>query len=233
MFDKDGNFVRKFGSHGIGPGQLINPAGVTFLNDDKLLVVDDNNCRIQQFNVQTGNFVKSFGEEGTGDGEFKRPEGISINNEGHVIVADHYNNRIQVLDKDGKLMLKFGDDDPGKLNAPSGCIYHKDKFIVSDSGNRCLKVFDKSGKFLYEIGEEGEADGQFVSPWGLCVEKYGDHQNLLVCDKNNGHIQQFTMEGRFSGKTVIKLKDPRAIATTPDGRILVCDCEDKKIHILK
>ena len=94
-------------------------------------------------------------------------------------------------------------------------------------------MFDKSGKFLYEIGEEGEADGQFVSPWVLCVEKYGDHQNLLVCDRKNGHIQQFTMEGRFSGKTVMKLKDPRAIATTPDGRIIVCDWEGEKIHILK
>ena len=233
MFDKDGNFVRKFGSRGIGPGKLINPAGVAFLNDDKLLVVDDGNCRIQQFNVQTGNFVKSFGKEGTGDREFKRPEGIFISDEGHVIVVDYYNNRIQVLYKDGKFMFKFGDDDPGKLNEPSGCIYHKDKFIVSDSGNHCLKVFDKSGKFLYEIGEKGEADGQFVSPWGLCVEKYGDHQNLLVCDEDNGRIQQFTLEGRFSGKTVIKLKDPKTMAATQDGCILVCDYEDKKIHILR
>ena len=233
MFDKDGNFVQKFGSYGRGPGQLINPAGVAFLNDDKLLVVDDGNGRIQQFNVQTGNFVKSFGKEGTGDGEFKRPEGIFIDNEGRVIVADYGNDRIQVLDKDGKLMVKFGDDDPGKLNQPSGCIYHKKKFIVSDSENHCLKVFDKSGKFLYKIGEKGEADGQFSSPWGLCVEKYGDHQNLLVCDRGNGRIQQFTMEGRFTEKTVTKLKDPKAIATTPDGRILVCDRDDKKIYILK
>ena len=196
-------------------------------------MVDNGNGRIQQFNVQTGNFVKSFAKEGTGDGEFRRLEGISINNEGHVIVADCLNSRIQVLDKDGKFMFKFGDHDPGELKAPSGCIYHKDKVIVSDRGNNCLKVFDKSGKFLYEIGEEGEADGQFSSPWGLCVEKYGDHQNLLVCDRNNERIQQFTMEGRFSGKTVIKLKDPKAIATTPDGRILVCDWEGEKIHILK
>ena len=233
MFDKDGNFVRKFGSYGKGPGELSTPAGLAFLNDDELLVVDNGNGRIQQFNVQTGNFLKSFGEEGTGDGEFKRPEGISIDNEGHVIVADCYNNRIQVLDKDGKFMFKFGDNGPGKLNQPTGCVYHKNKFIVSDSGNHCLKVFDKSGKFLYKIGEKGKADGQFSNPWGLCVEKYGDHQNLLVCDRNNERIQQFTMEGRFSGKTVIKLKDPGAITTTPDGRILVCDCEDKKIHILK
>ena len=74
------------------------------MNDDELLVVDDHNGRIQQFNVQTGNFLKSFGKKGTGDGEFTEPEGIFINDEGHVIVADCYNNRIQLLDKDGKFM---------------------------------------------------------------------------------------------------------------------------------
>ena len=232
-FDEDGNFVQKFGCYGEGPGQLVNPAGMTLLNDDELLVVDDDNGRIQQFNVQTGNFVKSFGKRGTGDGEFTRPEEVFINNEGHIIVADYFNNRIQVLDKDGKFMSKFGDNDPEKLNRPSGCIYHKNKFIVTDSGNHCLKVFDKSGKFLYKIGEKGDADGQFSSPWGLCVEKYDDHQNLLVCDRSNGRIQQFTMEGRFIGKTFIKLRDPKALATTPDGRILVCDYTDKKIYILK
>ena len=87
--------------------------------------------------------------------------------------------------------------------------------------------------FLYKIGEEGEADGQFSCPRDLCFEKYGDHLNLLVCDRDNERIQQFTMEGRFIGKTVIKLKDPKTIATTPDDRILVCDYEDKTIYILK
>ena len=50
---------------------------------------------------------------------------------------------------------------------------------------------------------------------------------------DNERIQQFSMEGHFIGKTVMKLRDPKAIATTPDGRILVCDYEDKKIYILK
>ena len=233
IFDKNGNFVREFGCHGEGPGQLANPAGITFLNDNEVLVGDDDNGQIQQFNVQTGNFVKSFGKRGTGDGEFTAPQGIFISDEGHVIVADCLNSRIQVFDEDGKFMSKFGDNGPGELCEPSGCIYHKNKFIVSDSGNHCLKVFEKAGKFLYKIGEEGEADGQFSHPWGLCVEKYGDHQSLLVCDSDNGRIQQFTMEARFIGKTVLRLGDPNAIATTPDGRILVCDCKDKSIYVLK
>lgn len=78
-------------------------------------------------------------------------------------------NIIHVLNKDGKFMFKFGDNDPGKLNRPSGCIYHKNKFIVSDKVNSCLNVFDSSGKFFHKIGEEGKAEGQFFNPRGSCT----------------------------------------------------------------
>ena len=233
ILDKEGKLVRNLGCHGENPGQLNSPAGVTFLNDDEILVADDYNHRIQQFNVQTGNFVKSFGKKGTRDGEFKCPEDICIDGEGHGVVADWGNNRIQVLTKDGKPVLKFGDSGPGELSEPGGCFYHKNMFIVSDSFNDCLKVFDSSGKFLYKIGEGGEADGQLSRPWGLRVEEYGNRQNLLVCDKDNGRIQQFTVEGRFTGKTVTKLQDPIAIATTPDGRIFVSDDTWKQVYVLK
>ena len=231
IFDKEGKFVRKLGCDGDNPGQLNRPAGVAFLNDDEILVADDGNHRIQQVNVQTGNFVNSFGKYGTGDGEFDSPEDICVNGEGHVVVADYGNDRIQVLTKDGKPVLEFGGTRQGKLNEPTGCIYHKNMFIVSDTCNHCLEVFDSSGKFLYKIGEEGEADGQFYCSWGLCVEKYGNRQNLLVCDRDNGRIQQFTVEGHFTGKTVTKLQTPGGIATTPDGRIFVS--AGNKVYVLK
>ena len=233
IFDKQEKFLRKFGCHGENPGQLKSPAGVTFLNDDEILVADELNHRIQQFNVQTGNFVKSFGNKGTGGGEFKNPLSMCMDGEGHIVVADCNNNRIQVLTKHGKPVLKFGDGGPGRLNKPSGCNYDKNMFIVSDTLNHCLKVFDSSGKFFYKIGEKGEADGQFFGPWGLCVEKYGNRQNLLVCDRDNGRIQQFTVEGRFGGKTVTELQDPTAIATTPDGFIFVPDATANKVYVLK
>jgi len=196
-------------------------------------VADELNHRIQQFNVQTGNFVKSFGKKGAGEGEFQNPGSVCVDDEGRVVVADYGNNRIQVLTKDGKLVFKFGDSGAEKLNNPTGCIYHKNMFIVSDCQNNSLKVFDSSGTFLYKIGQRGEADGRLSVPWGLCVEQYGNRQNLLVCDNNNCRIQQFTVEGCFTGKTVTGLQDPMHIATTPDGRILVSDYETKKIHVLK
>ena len=229
----EGNCVRKVGCHGKNAGQLDYPAGVAYLNDDSILVADQLYHRIQQFNVQTGNPVKSFGKRGTRGGEFQNPVSVSLDDEGRVIVADLFNNRVQVLSQDGEPSFQFGNSGPEKLSKPKSCIYRENKFIVSDWGNNCLKVFDNTGTFLYKIGEEGEGDGQLKGPNGLCLQKCGNHHNFLVCNSVNGRVDQFTVEGCFTGKTVVKLQAPTRITTTPDGLILVTDFKTKKIHILK
>ena len=233
IYHKDGKFVRKLGCYGENPGQLNTPSGVTYLNDEEILVADQLNHRIQQFNVQTGMFVKMFGKKGAGEGEFQNPVTVCMDGEGRVVVAEFYNSRIQVLTKDGKPVFKFGDNGPEKLNKLTGCIYHKNMFIVTDYWNHSLKVFDSSGTFLYTIGAKGEADEQISHPWSLCIEKYGNRENLLVCDSKNGRIQQFTVDGCFTGKTVTGLQYPVHIATTPDGRILVLDYKTKTYYVLK
>ena len=106
-------------------------------------------------------------------------------------------------------------------------------FIVCDLINNCLKFFNRSGTFLRKIGEKGKGDGQLNWPCGLCVEKCGDHHNILVCDTVNNRIVQFSVEGSFSGKTVTQLLSPCGIAATPDGRILVLDDDAKKVYVLK
>ena len=172
-------------------------------------------------------FVKSFGKKGTGDGEFRNPSSVCMDNKGQVVVTEFGNNRIQVLSKDGVPVFKFGDREP-RLDHPIACVNHKNMFIVSDTFNHCLKVYDGSGRFLHKIGEGGDADGQFKSPWGLCVDKY---DNVLVCDRDNNRIQQFTVEGRFTGKHVVN--EPWGITTTTDGNILISETSTNKIIIIK
>ena len=132
-------------------------------------------------------------------------------------------------------MFKFGDSGSGpeKLNRPFQCIYHENKFIVSDWYDKSVKFYDNTGKFLYMIREPRQGDEQLWGPWGLCLQKCGDHHNLLVCDRNNGRVNQYTLEGCFTGKTVSKFKGLTRITTTPDGLILVSDWEAKPIYILK
>ena len=229
--DKEGKIVRQVGCKGKNPGQLSNPDGVTFINDDEILVADQSNHRVQKLNAHSAqNFVNSFGQCGTGDGNLKNPAGVCIDDEGRIIVSEYNNHRVQILTRDGVAMLKFGDSGLEKLKNPVGCICYKNMFIVADSGNSCLKIFNSSGNFLRKIGEKGNEDGQFLSPFGLCVDQHG---NILVSDKESGHVQKFTIEGHFTGKTVKKLIWPWGMAAMPDGRILVCDYNAGKVLFLK
>ena len=228
ILDKEGKHLRNVGrGRGNNAGQLDGPVDVMFLNDDEILVADELNHRIQQFNVQSGKCLKSFGKIGTGDGEFRFPSSVCMDNKGHVVVTEFNNNRIQVLTKDGVPVFKFGDRAP-TLDHPLGCVCHKDMFIVTECRNHCLKVYDGSGRFLHKIGEEGQADGQLKTPCGLCVDK---HDNVLVCDKDNNRIQQFTIEGRFTGKHVVN--KPWGVTTTTDGNILISESSTNNVLIIK
>ena len=194
-------------------------------------MADELNHRVQQFNVHSAqNFVNSFGRYGNGDGNFQYPTRVCMDDERRIFVSDFNNHRVQVLTRDGVPMLIFGDTGPEKLNNPVGCVCYKNMFIVADSLNSCLKVFNSSGNFLRKIGEKGNEDGQFLRPYGVCVDQHG---NILVSDKDSGHVQQFTIEGHFIGKTVTKLTWPWGMATIPDGRILVCDYSVGKVLFLK
>ena len=230
LFDREGNYLRKFGCKGTNIGQLNIPSGITFINDSQILVAEQSNHRIQQFNVHTGEGVKVFGKEGKGVREFQYPVDVCLDGQERVVVADINKPEIQVFTKEGKPVLSFG---LGTLKCPIGCVFQENTFIVSDARNHCLKIFDSSGKCFRKIGAQGKSDGQLNWPMALCVEKSGNHHNILVCDYNNKRIVQFTMEGSFTGKTATNLQCPVGIAATPDGRVLVSDGNAKKIYILQ
>ena len=230
VFNKYGNCLRKSRGEGSNMGQLQYPDGISFLNDNEVLIADFGNCRIQRLNIQTGTVVKSFGKFGKGKGELSNPIDVTVNDEGSIVVTERDNNRIQVMSKEGESIFTFGDKGPEKLLWPTCCILYQNRFLVSDTGNHCIKAFDQSGTFLYKFGKEGNQDGQFNRPRGLLVDS---SNNLLVCDFGNSRVQQFSLEGRFTGKSITRLSKPMAITTAPDGRILVTSYDEKKVYILK
>ena len=224
IFDKNGKCLRKIGDK----GQFKYPLGVTYLKDDEILIADTNNNRIQQINIQTGTVVKTFGKEGEGTREFNLPTDVCLDEERRIVVTEMSSKRIQVMSCQGETISIFGNIGPEKLKGPRSCLPYKDKFFVSDGGNNCINAFDKSGTFLYKFGKQGNQDGQFNYPRGLLIDS---SNNLLVCDEENNRVQQFSLDGRFTGKSITHLPYPHGIAATPDGRILVTTA--KKIFILK
>ena len=228
VFDKGGNCVTKMGSRETNPGEFQFPRGVSYLNDNEVLIADSCNHRIQQVDIQTGTVVKIFGECGAGKGGFMKPFDVRLDDEDRIVVTEWGNNRIQVMSKNGESILTFGDSGPEKLNHPTSCLPYRNVFLVSDGGNHCIKAFDQSGTYLYKFGKKGNQDGQFNYPYSILVDS---KNNLLVCDWGNNRVQQFFLDGSFTGKSITQIPKPVAIATTPDGRILVTSSKAKKVYI--
>ena len=134
------------------------------------------------------------------------------------------------MSKEGEALFTIGDSGPEKLSTPYSCIPYKNIFLVTERDNHVIKAFDSSNTFLYKFGEKGNQDGQFNSPCGMCLDS---SNNLLVCDYFNDRVQQFSLDGRFKGKTTVPLQGPLQIITAPDGRMLVTSRKAKKIYILK
>ena len=230
VFNKDGNCLKQIGKEGADPGQFKYPAGVLFLNNNEILIADKSNNRIQHINIQTGTVLKTFGKKGEGKGHFNTPLSICLDDTERIVVSEFSNNRVQVMSKEGEALFTIGDSGPENLSTPSSCIPYKNIFLVTERDNHVIKAFDSSNTFLYKFGEKGNQDGQFNTPCGMCLD---GSNNLLVCDYFNDRVQQFSLDGRFKGKTTVPLQGPLQIITAPDGRILVTSRKVKKIYILK
>ena len=147
--------MRKIGSQGDSAGQFDRPSGITYLNDNEILVADEWNHRIQQVDVRTGNVVNSFGKRGKAKREFSQPGDVCVNQQQRIVVTEWYNRRIQVMTQKGETVTMFGDSGPEKLERPTSCIPYKNMFLVADGGNDYIKVFDQSGTFLLKFGKKG------------------------------------------------------------------------------
>jgi len=99
-FDRDGNFIKAWGSLGTGPGEFDLPHSVAVDAKGRVFVGDRENQRIQVFDAD-GRFL----EQWTGIGY---PYGLVITPDQHVWMADGGYDRIVELDASGKVLGAFG-----------------------------------------------------------------------------------------------------------------------------
>lgn len=84
-------------------------------------------------------------------------------------------------------------------------------------------------------GTEGEANGQFCRPWGVCCDRVG---NIIVADRSNNRIQIFRPNGSFShqfgshGTGEGQFDRPAGIAVDPKGHLVISDKDNHRIQIV-
>ena len=85
VFSQNGTYLRTFGVHGSGPGELSYPRGI-HVDHGHVYVADKGNNRISTFH-KSGAFITSFGRRDSG-GELQYPRGITTDQDGFLYVCD-------------------------------------------------------------------------------------------------------------------------------------------------
>src|SRR5690606_38415388 len=144
VFDRDGQFLRGWGSFGTEPGQFNEPWGLA-VDDQYLYVADTWNHRIQKFTLN-GEFAGAFGASGSpaaddptgGLGLFFGPRDVALLADGRLLVTDTGNHRLQVLTRDGHFLSNVGafGNQLGQFNEPVGLAVGPDGTVyVADTWN--------------------------------------------------------------------------------------------------
>ena len=185
-FDQKGALIRTVGKRGEGNGEFIFPVGIAKDAAENLYVCEyGGHDRVQVF-TRDGVWLREFGSAGTGPGQFQRPSGLAWR-EGRVFIADSQNNCIHIYKDDGKYVGVLGDaKSPLDFNLPYDITLAPDgAFYVIEYGAGRLSKISPSGTMQARYGTTGTGEGNFATPWGLCVDS---RMRVYVADTKNRRI---------------------------------------------
>jgi DNA-binding beta-propeller fold protein YncE len=136
-FDKDGKFLKCWGSPGTDPGQFSRVRALTIGPDNLLYAADADNHRIQVFTLD-GQLVRCWGEPGTEPGQLSYPYDLAFGPKGQLYVVEYGNNRVQKFTPEGVSLGVWGGPgrEPGRLAMPwAVAVDSRGKVHVVDSEN--------------------------------------------------------------------------------------------------
>ena len=171
VLDRDGNFLRSFGSQ----------------------------CKLSEQDTPGCQDLDGDGPLALGDGQFNEPWGIAVDPQGQIYVADTWNGRIQVFDAAGQFVRKWGffsttNGELGDANAlfgPRGiAINLSGNLLVADTGNKRILEYTPTGELVRQIGGGGVVGGRFEEPTGVAVSPIDG--SVFVADAWNRRIQKLS-----------------------------------------
>ena len=226
VFDIRGQRVKRFGSHGDRPEQMIYPSGVAVDNTGNIFVSSQH--KLQKF-TSKGELIKCVGSKGSKEGEFDNPQGITIYSN-QIYVCDPYNHRIQVFDTDLNFLQSTGSrgsrrEEP---NWPHDVAFDTaGNMYIAEYGNERVQVMDSSGYFARVFHRKHSG------PKALHIaDKYVyvsdiDQCCVAVYQTSGDYITAFGRRGQRMGE----LYSPCSITCCPNGYIYVCDSHNNRIQI--
>ena len=250
-FTTDGVFIKKWGSHGDQPGQFnfwqhpqdphLSSTGITIDNDGNIVVVDNENYRIQKFDPE-GNFLSMWGGIAYRS-LFDSPGGIVIDATGNIYVADG-SKRIVKFTTDGTLLTQWGSsgDNEGEFRKPLGVgVDASGNIYVGDTSNFRIQKFNADGQFISQIDVGGD---NYWQMWGMAVDGDGTvyavgvsalcaiedcEHSVKKFDSGGALVTEWGEYGSGNGQFIIWEK-PTDIALDGDHNVYVIDIGNDRIQ---
>ena len=174
-----GKFLHKFGQEGSGQGQFNGPRAVIIDSNNKLIVSDCDNHRIQIFN-ENGGWSLTIDGKGSGDHSFQCPWGLALDPQGNIHVAPQRSNTIKVVfSKEGVYVRMYGDP-----NGPIGLAIDDEGYsLVSEVSGHCLSIYDPEGNKIHTVGNLKNPWGTTLDPrdGSVFIADYGGNTVLKYC----------------------------------------------------
>ena len=192
--------------HTVGKGATIDDAVVVFDAD--------------------GKFIRSWGKEYKGGAH-----GLHLSREGneeYFYLCDPKRHLFAKTTLDGKeLWRKWAPEQcngytmPGEFNPTNIAIAPNGDFYVADGyGKSFIHQYDRAAKYLRSFGGKGKAAGQTDCPHGLMVDTRGAQPVLVVADRSNRRLQNFTLDGQHLNFVTDELRSPCHFHTHGDLMVI-------------
>lgn len=146
---------------------------------------------------------------GTWGNEFPGGHGLSIFNEGgedFLYITDFELGKVFKTTTDGRIVLTiehphtigvYEPSDPFKPTetaiAPNGDIYVADGY-----GSQYILQYNRKGEYIRHFGGEGNADSEFSTAHGVCIDTRDKENPTLLCtSRGHNSFKRFTLEGEY------------------------------------
>ena len=212
--------------HTKGKGQLGgNMPGVTFYDQEHILVSDYLNKNIKMFTIQ-GRHVRTIDRGST---TFK-PLGITISPDGHIYVCDETNDCVCVFDVNGMFLFSFGSHGSSDecFDFPRDLCFASDGFLyITDGGNSRICVYDKDGKFIRKFTTTDKPYCIDATDCGhLIVSSHVSHK-VMIYTTGGDLVRVFGKQGSELGQ----FDSPIGVSVDSDGLIYIADGNNHRIQV--
>ncbi len=245
--------------YGSGLGYFDFPVDVYVDYDERVLVADYLNNRIQLFN-QNAQVLSAW----TG---FKNPEKIAQGSDGNFYIADTNNHRIVKLDKNGTYLTEWRGEQGGNFTPRGvGIAVSPDNYVYSVHADNYIEKFDSVGNPITSWGTNGvlniharleavRVDSQgyvYVmandsimkfTPQGIRLAQWGSfafaqdlfidqNDNIFVANTYKNRVEKYSKDGQLLtmfGEGILNV--PHGTGVDRRGRVYVADARNHRVVV--